>query len=110
MSVYINGLKMPKNGEYKKIILCGDGDVLAEDNYAKIGTFVHVPEHGRLIDADALPVSTAVPLNGKSYKYVHIDNISIAPTIIPADIKTTYYPQVDGITPTVIKPKKEETE
>ena len=46
---------------------------------------VHVPPHGRLIDADVLPISTNVPLDGKPYQYVHIDNIKAAPTIIPAE-------------------------
>lgn len=49
---------------------------------------VPVPEHGRLIDADALTISTAVPLDGKPYQYVHIDNIDAAPTIIPAEEET----------------------
>lgn len=35
----------------------------------------------RLIDADALTISTAVPLDGKPYQYVHIDNIKAAPTV-----------------------------
>ena len=62
-------------------------------------TYVHDPEnkreecplieipdnHGRLIDADALTISTAIPLDGKPYRYVHINNIENAPTIIPAD-------------------------
>jgi hypothetical protein len=46
---------------------------------------VPVPEHGRLIDADALKISTAIPLDGKPYRYVHIDNIEDTPTIIPAE-------------------------
>ena len=46
---------------------------------------ISVPEHGRLIDADALIISTTVPLDGKSYRYVHIDNINNAPTVIPSD-------------------------
>lgn len=46
---------------------------------------VPVPPHGRLIDADALTISTAVPLDGKPYQYVHIDNIKAAQTIIPAE-------------------------
>lgn len=66
---------------------------------------VPVPEHGRVIDADAF---TALMFADPYQDFVHI--IEQMPTIIPADIKTMYYPQVDGITPTVIKPKKEETE
>lgn len=47
---------------------------------------VPIPEHGRLIDADKLKISTAVPLDGKPYRYVHIYNIDNAPTIIPSDL------------------------
>ena len=46
---------------------------------------VTVPPHGRCIDVDALTTSTAVPIDGKPYQYVHIDNIKAAPTIIPAE-------------------------
>ena len=46
---------------------------------------VHVPEHGDLIDRDALKISTAAPLDGQPYQYIHIDNIKGAPTIIPAN-------------------------
>ena len=46
---------------------------------------VPVPPHGDLIDRDALTISTAVPLDGKPYQYVHIYNIKGAPTIISAD-------------------------
>ena len=46
---------------------------------------VPVLPHGDLIERDELPISTAVPLDGKPYQYVHIDNIKGAPTIIPAE-------------------------
>lgn len=46
---------------------------------------VPVPPHGRLIDADELPVSTAVPFDHASYEYVSLYNIRIAPTIIEAE-------------------------
>ena len=48
---------------------------------------IPIPSHGRLIDADALAISTAVPLDGKPYQYVHIDNIKKAPTVIPIEEK-----------------------
>lgn len=56
-------------------------------NNAMIGEFAEVeelPSHGKLINVDTLTISTAVPLDGKSYQYVHIDNIKSAPSIIPA--------------------------
>lgn len=70
--------------------------------------FGAIPPHGRCIDADALTISTAVPLDGKPYRYVHIDNINNAPSIIPADPPVMFYPQVPGITPTVISDKEGE--
>ena len=60
---------------------CGIGDVL--DDFDDFPTAI--PPHGRTIDAAALTISTAVSLDGKPYKYVHIDNIKAAPTIIPAE-------------------------
>ena len=46
---------------------------------------IKIPPHGRLIDADELPVSTAVPFDHASYEYVSLYNIKIAPTIIEAE-------------------------
>ena len=58
----------------------------------------------RLIDADALMEwgMKDVPYKG-SVKRVLIQS----PTVIPADIETMYYPQVEGITPTVVLSRKE---
>jgi len=46
---------------------------------------VPIQPHGDLIDRDVLTINTAVPLDGKPYRYVHIDNIENAPVIISAD-------------------------
>ena len=93
MSIYIKDMEMPVPGRYEAVIIVLDESTAeiaispAEDDigYWKEYPLFSVPEHGRLIDADELPVSRAVPLDGKPYKYVHIDNISTAPTIILAD-------------------------
>jgi hypothetical protein len=101
MSIYIEGVNLPELSDYSKrnntpevynlngaIVVYPDGKVELK---SYIGTFegtynvISVPPHGRLGDLDALPISTAVPLNGKPYRYVHIDNIENAPTIIPAE-------------------------
>ena len=82
--ILIRGMELPKN-EPLLVKINPDGSVstTAKNGYKKYKA-VPVPPHGRLIDADALTISTAVPLDGKPYRYVHIDNIKDAPTIIPA--------------------------
>ena len=99
MSVLIRGMKMPTS--------CADcpiGDAICcplipgvpawwvEYNNAVREKRMHsncplvpIPPHGDLIDRNALTISTAVPLDGKSYQYVHIDNIKGASVIIPAN-------------------------
>lgn len=99
MGVYIKGMEMPKNCGDCKAFVCyrqwaGDvGDcfcgITKNDAKAKEKNddcpLVPVLPHGDLIDRDALTISTAVPLNGSPYQYVHIDNIANAPIIIPAE-------------------------
>lgn len=104
MSVLIKGLEMPKDG-FVEILIRDDGTVQQTGRSVRIeGTdyyapyigekpvmceAIPVPPHGDLIDRDALTISTAVPLNGKPYQYVHINNIESAPTIIPAEGEET---------------------
>jgi len=90
MGVYIRGMEMPKNCD--DCLLGSDcPHDQSIDGYKMQGCrprtcpLTPVPPHGRLIDADALTTSTAVPLDGESYQYAHIDNIKAAPTIIPAE-------------------------
>ena len=97
MGVYIKDMEMPKscrdcrfcagqaNTDYGVCAWCRvDGKV--RDAYTRQDcSLISIPPHGRCIDADALTTSTAVPLDGKPYQYVHIDNIKTAPTIIEAD-------------------------
>lgn len=84
MGVYID-MEMPKS----TILFCihPDGKVFVdlEGRWREYKAILIQP-HGRLIDADALAISTAVPIDGKPYQYVHIDNIKASPTIIPAEI------------------------
>lgn len=90
MGVYIN-MEMPKD-KAVAVVIHPDGTAYTAEMFAGVCTeyladctAVQVPPHGRLIDADALTISTAVPLDGKPYQYVHIDNIKGAPTVIEAE-------------------------
>ena len=99
MGVYIKGMEMPKNCcgcEFSAYTPTGSipycrrtrKDLAADVYFNKRDSdcpLIPVPPHGRLIDADALTISTAVPLDGKPYQYVHIDNIKGAPTILEAE-------------------------
>ncbi len=97
MGIYIKDMEMPEscrdchfcagqaNTGYGVCAWCRvDGK--ARDAYTRQDCpLVPVPEpHGKLIDVDTLPISTAVPLDGRPYQYVHIDNIKAASIIIPA--------------------------
>ena len=56
MSVYIKGMEMPNTGEYRCVIRKW-GEEISIDLYGDeelCGTLIPVPDHGRLIDADAL--------------------------------------------------------
>lgn len=91
VSIYIEGMYLPKEFDPDIYIelACGIDD----KRYARLYNFhqggltewcevIPVPEHGKCIDADKLTISTAVPLDGEPYQYVHINNIKNAPTII----------------------------
>lgn len=97
MSIYIKGMKMPKP-KLTDMVTVYDAYVLVSPNgYATIVVdnedgldsteylLIPIPEHGDLIDRDMLTISTAVPLDGKPYQYVSINNIKAAPFIIPAE-------------------------
>ena len=97
MSIYIKGMKMPKP-KLTDMVTVYDAYILVSPNgYATIVVdnedgldsteylLTLIPEHGDLIDRDMLTISTAVPLDGKPYQYVHIDNITCAPIVISAE-------------------------
>lgn len=87
MSILIKGMEMPTN-EPLIVKINPDGSVNTtwKNDYKKYEA-VPVPEHGRLIDADALPTYDKpigkMMMFGGEYVYTQtaIDN---APTIIPA--------------------------
>ena len=88
MGVYIKGMEMPSQGEFKHIRIYDNGDVTVEveGGEAAVAHAVPVPPHGRLIDADAIRADIDVKRPGRSYEDVWaltvLDN---APTIIPAE-------------------------
>lgn len=104
MSIYIKGMEMPKHcwqfkfhDDMDECIIIGENCVEVWGDYKRLENcpLVPVPEHGRLIDADALNEAMArmVPwaitdptvnafLDGLSAAY---EVIQSAPTIIPAE-------------------------
>lgn len=85
MSVYIPGLSMPRKTGIVSIVLSGDGSaLLCEDGaYSEIKV-IPVPEHGRLIDGDALKEKHHWTDDFYETEYVEVEDIDSAPTIIPA--------------------------
>ena len=86
--IYIPGMEMPKD-EYVGIFVYPDGRVHVWRSMSLVGQeykAIPVPDHGRLIDADALLTSKGVGTQiagwGKMY---HETCIEYAPTIIPAE-------------------------
>lgn len=80
--IYIKGMEMPKNCvdcRFHKSIYCTLTDICT--NTAQGCPLISVPDHGRLIDADALKEEWR---NGFHRKIVDA-LMEDAPTIIPAD-------------------------
>ena len=92
MSVLIRDMEMPTScatcklfGEYGCPLIGTVTYALTRGKRHKDCPLIPIPPHGDLIDRDRLTISTAIPLDGKSYRYVHINNIKAAPLIIPAE-------------------------
>ena len=83
MSIYISGVELPneETGVFP-VIIFADGSVENLFSHEKIGKAMPVPEHGRLIDADALLNSVTT-----EYGWFEVDNEDVknAPTVIPED-------------------------
>ena len=97
MGVYIKGIEMPKEGNWKTVRIYPDGSC-AVPNWQGDCTFikgtkaVSIPKHGRLIDADAYE-QLLYSLDNRDYrrekgsikdaiKFLHSN---YTPTIIPAE-------------------------
>lgn len=92
MSIYIKGMEMPKDNEILCINIMANGNVYysLDLNVNTIANAVHVPPHGRLIDADE-DTSNYVTIwdcdcseFGKQ-TVMAVDDLNYLPTIIPAD-------------------------
>jgi hypothetical protein len=98
MSIYIPGISMPKScwdcelGSAQQLddrpcpfYLMGYLDQEKfSDKIADGCPLVPVPDHGRLIDADAL-MKKGMPMSWSVQKWVQETDIACAPTIIPAE-------------------------
>ena len=94
MSIYIKGMDMPSGcANCKFIDFDGEEDVcpflgaILPSKYYRNDDcpLLFVPDHGRLIDADAIPYMKAEwAVDDKVDRYT----ISEMPTIIPADLRT----------------------
>ena len=88
MGVYLPNVDMPKGDKTLTIQICPDGSIWQQyRGTVPNAKAVPVPEHGRLIDADALREDW--PENGEN-EYVYdtnafLDSLDDAPTIIPAE-------------------------
>lgn len=95
--IYIPGMKMPTgNGELRLIIRSNGQVIISHKTHYEEAEAVPVPEHGRLIDADALVRvlkrcsedewnKEAIPFSW-SYAYeCEMDVVEGMPTIIPAE-------------------------
>lgn len=97
MSVYIKSMEMPKPGQIVLVEIDENGDVFAayDGGRTKLTQYkaVHVPGHGRLIDADALITKvTDAAIKQPEIADVYYEQASeiggwlySMPTIIPAD-------------------------
>lgn len=92
--VYIKGLKMPTGKEGVAVIIYPDGEAVVEPfdiGFSKYCKAISVPDHGRLVDADALEtvmVEGIVPSEhggGFRHPFDVLRALVAAPTIIPAD-------------------------
>ena len=88
MGVYIEGMEMPKKGEWISVNISPDGKCFIQSwcgkefNFAEKLIAVPVPPHGRLIDADALIRDNGIKEIPEYYEVVRD-----APTIIPASFE-----------------------
>ena len=89
--IYICGMEMPKNGEYKHVYIYDTGEVTVEvcNKYEVVcGDAVAVPDHCDLIDKNALKcevLSHTYTDDANKDLIMVFRDINLAPVIIPAD-------------------------
>jgi len=83
--IYIKGMEMPKGDNNIVLFLYPDGKVVACGVLGPRGHYeaIHVPDHGRLIDADAF--ISFIRENWDSYDQWFAEMLEARPTIIPAE-------------------------
>ena len=86
MSILIKGIDMPTARD-TLVLVKTDGTAIVYEDEAYVTTAVHVPPHGRLIDADALPLEESVPtvMMHDGEWWISAYELAMAPTIIPAE-------------------------
>lgn len=90
MSVMIMGLKLPKDRTIKVAIRGDDGiaSVYLDEGKADYYSVIELPDHGDLIDKDALKEKAHKLPNGYNHGYFHkcVDELfDYTPVIIPAE-------------------------
>lgn len=92
--IYISGVKMPEKDQLVIFRIWGNGQVERLEGYRPFLLYgvkaTDIPDHGRLIDADAVSkfhIERTEMINGEIVltKYKLLREIDDAPTIIPAD-------------------------
>lgn len=116
--VYISGMEMPTEG-FITVTITSDGRVAGNSQKINgkfeyldnkdIASAIPVSDHGRLIDADEfLKRAIGTKCFREDYALMLEELVGGSTTIIPADLPVMYYPQVPGITPTVISDTEED--
>lgn len=95
--VYIPGMKMPNRGHTVTLTITGGGEAVVQYYDCKpqltvpiVYKAVLIPDHGRLVDADALeklslPRTEMIDGEIVQNRYVSLETIRQMPTVIPAD-------------------------
>ena len=92
MGVYVKGMKMPTRKDGVAVIIYPDGNAVVEPfdiGFSQYCEAIPVPDHGRLVDADAAYDKIAEEAGEEDGNYVDMDVVGMGleytPTIIPAD-------------------------
>lgn len=88
MSVYIKGLEMPKERESFQITIKYNGLVFDTETGIQIAEAHEVSDHGDLIEREALKNECKENAKRGIGLWVDYMDISLAPTIIPANKET----------------------
>ena len=89
MAVLVKGMKMPVGADELRLIIRSNGQVIvSHKTYYEDTEAVELPQHGRLIDADALTDCLATllqfPSNLVNGQWI-VNTLREQPTIIPAE-------------------------